>query len=306
MLGRRARSPDDGPARDAGRPAAGDRGEERDGDSGSEHARRTAPADPQRTERDGSGTGRRHGRGRRRAARRRLRRCCSRSSSRTTTRSARRGAFSVGIGVTAYTLGMRHAFDADHIAAIDNTTRKLMAEGKRPLSVGFFFSLGHSTVVFGLALLFAIGVRALAGPVENDGSTLHDVTGLIGTTVSGHVPLRDRCAQRGRSWSGSSGCSARCARGRYDEAELEAQLELARADEPLPRPRSRGRSRKPWQMYPLGDAVRPRLRHRDRGRAARARGRRRRRGPAVVRDPLPAGPVRRRACRCSTRSTARS
>ncbi|HEY5199907.1 MAG TPA: HoxN/HupN/NixA family nickel/cobalt transporter, partial [Acidothermaceae bacterium] len=56
--------------------------------------------------------------------------------------------FGIGIGLTAYTLGMRHAFDADHIAAIDNTTRKLMGDGKRPLSVGFWFSLGHSSVVF--------------------------------------------------------------------------------------------------------------------------------------------------------------
>ncbi|HEX4657821.1 MAG TPA: hypothetical protein VH307_10575, partial [Streptosporangiaceae bacterium] len=52
--------------------------------------------------------------------------------------------FGVGTGILAYTLGMRHAFDADHIAAIDNTTRKLVSEGKRPLSTGFFFSLGHS------------------------------------------------------------------------------------------------------------------------------------------------------------------
>src|SRR4051794_23337958 len=58
------------------------------------------------------------------------------------------GAFGVGVGITAYALGLRHAFDADHIAAIDNTTRKLMADGQRPLSVGFFFSLGHSSVVF--------------------------------------------------------------------------------------------------------------------------------------------------------------
>src|SRR3954447_19177413 len=58
------------------------------------------------------------------------------------------GVFGLGVGITAYTLGLRHAFDADHIAAIDNTTRKLMADGQRPLSVGFFFSLGHSTVVF--------------------------------------------------------------------------------------------------------------------------------------------------------------
>src|SRR4051794_6756894 len=68
------------------------------------------------------------------------------------------GAFGLGLGITAYTLGLRHAFDADHIAAIDTTTRKLMADGQRPLSVGFFFSLGHSTIVFLLAFLFAIGV----------------------------------------------------------------------------------------------------------------------------------------------------
>src|SRR5579862_2896956 len=95
------------------------------------------------------------------------------------------GAFSVGIGITAYTLGMRHAFDADHIAAIDNTTRKLMAEGKRPLSVGFWFSLGHSSIVFGLALLLSIGIKSLAGPVRTSGSSLHQVTGWIGTLVSG-------------------------------------------------------------------------------------------------------------------------
>ena len=69
--------------------------------------------------------------------------------------------FGVGTGILAYTLGMRHAFDADHIAAIDNTTRKLVGDGKRPLSVGFFFSLGHSSVVFVLALLLNFGFRAL-------------------------------------------------------------------------------------------------------------------------------------------------
>ncbi|MGD1051450.1 MAG: HoxN/HupN/NixA family nickel/cobalt transporter, partial [Solirubrobacteraceae bacterium] len=68
------------------------------------------------------------------------------------------GVFAIGTGVTAYTLGLRHAFDADHIAAIDNTTRKLMSEGKRPLSVGFWFSLGHSTIVFLLAFALSIGV----------------------------------------------------------------------------------------------------------------------------------------------------
>jgi high-affinity nickel-transport protein len=57
------------------------------------------------------------------------------------------GVLGLGLGLTAYTLGMRHAFDADHIAAIDNTTRKQLASGMRPVSVGFWFSLGHSTVV---------------------------------------------------------------------------------------------------------------------------------------------------------------
>ena len=93
--------------------------------------------------------------------------------------------FGIGLGLTAYTLGMRHAFDADHIAAIDNTTRKLMADGKRPVSVGFWFSLGHSSVVFGLCFLLAIGVRSLAGQVSNDTSSLHTVTGLVGTAISG-------------------------------------------------------------------------------------------------------------------------
>jgi len=92
--------------------------------------------------------------------------------------------FSIGLGVTAYALGMRHAFDADHIAAIDNTTRSLMAEGKRPLSIGFWFSLGHSSVVFGLCGLLAFGVRALAGPVQDGSSGLQQLTGVIGTTVS--------------------------------------------------------------------------------------------------------------------------
>src|ERR1700740_3506451 len=90
-------------------------------------------------------------------------------------------AFGIGVGLTAYTLGLRHALDADHIAAIDNTTRKLMNDGQRPLAVGFFFSLGHSTVVFGLAVLIATGLKAIIGPVEQDSSALHHYTSLIGT-----------------------------------------------------------------------------------------------------------------------------
>src|SRR6478752_4079567 len=84
--------------------------------------------------------------------------------------------------MTAVVAG-RHAFDADHISAIDNTTRKLMQEGKRPLSVGFWFSLGHSTIVFALALLISIGVRSLSGPVKAEHSSVHQATGLLGTAI---------------------------------------------------------------------------------------------------------------------------
>lgn len=106
--------------------------------------------------------------------------------------------FTIGVGLLAYTFGLRHAFDADHIAAVDNTTRKLLADNaarreagvpeaeiRKPLSVGFWFSLGHSTIVFALAFLLSVGVKALAGPVENDNSKLHSITGVIGASVSG-------------------------------------------------------------------------------------------------------------------------
>src|SRR6202161_2964630 len=93
--------------------------------------------------------------------------------------------FGVVTGALAYTLGMRHAFDADHIAAIDNTTRKLVGEGKRPLSVGFFFSLGHSSVVFVLALLLNFGIRALNEQVRDASSQLQHTTNVVGTLVSG-------------------------------------------------------------------------------------------------------------------------
>jgi high-affinity nickel-transport protein len=93
--------------------------------------------------------------------------------------------FGIGLGTTAYVLGMRHAFDVDHIAAIDNTTRALMERKQRPLSVGFWFSLGHSSIVFGLCLLLAVGVRSLVGQVSDGNSTLHAITGTVGMTVSG-------------------------------------------------------------------------------------------------------------------------
>ena len=80
-----------------------------------------------------------------------------------------------GLGTLAYTFGLRHAFDADHIAAIDNTTRKLLHDGKRPHGVGFFFSLGHSTIVFALTtgLALAAGTVDAAIPsLQHSGSTI--------------------------------------------------------------------------------------------------------------------------------------
>src|SRR5438552_3377475 len=82
------------------------------------------------------------------------------------------GLFGIGTGLTAYTLGMRHAFDADHIAAIDNTTRKLMADGKRPLSVGFWFSLGHSSIVVFMTLLLSLGLKAVGAELSDNTSAL--------------------------------------------------------------------------------------------------------------------------------------
>jgi high-affinity nickel-transport protein len=158
--------------------------------------------------------------------------------------------FGFGTGILAYTLGMRHAFDADHIAAIDNTTRKLVQDGKRPLSVGFFFSLGHSTIVFALAVLLNFGIRALDSQVKNDSSGLHNYTGIIGTSVSGtflyliallNLVVLISIVKVFREMR----------TGRYSDEELERQLD------------SRGlmnrvfggyakRIDKPWKMYPVG------------------------------------------------------
>ena len=89
----------------------------------------------------------------------------------------------LGTGLTAYSFGLRHAFDADHISAIDNTTRKLLQEGKRPVSVGFFFSLGHSTVVLALSAAIALSAHAVSGAGTNN-SQLKNIGGYIGTSVS--------------------------------------------------------------------------------------------------------------------------
>jgi len=87
----------------------------------------------------------------------------------------------LGLGILAYTLGLRHAFDADHIAAIDNTTRKFLQDGKKQVGVGFFFSLGHSTVVASMALALAVATNV----AQEELPTLQGIGGVIGTSVSG-------------------------------------------------------------------------------------------------------------------------
>jgi high-affinity nickel-transport protein len=157
--------------------------------------------------------------------------------------------FSLGLGVTAYTLGMRHAFDADHIAAIDNTTRKLMADGKRPVSVGFWFALGHSTVVVLLATGIAAGAHA-ATTVANGHSSARAGLGVVSTTASGGF-LYLIAALNLVSLAGILRVFKAMRAGRFDESELTKHLDnrgfLSRVLGRLTRSITR-----PGQMYPIG------------------------------------------------------
>ncbi|MET1019202.1 MAG: HoxN/HupN/NixA family nickel/cobalt transporter [Microterricola sp.] len=160
------------------------------------------------------------------------------------------GAYGAALGLTAYTLGLRHALDADHIAAIDNVTRKLINEDQRPLSVGFFFSLGHSTVVFVLAVLFAIGIRGLDGAVDSDGSVLAQVTSTIGPSVAG-VFLILIGVLNSIVLVGIVKVFLRMRQGQYSEEQLQDQLDHRGVMN-----RFYGRAtrtvKRPWQMYPVG------------------------------------------------------
>jgi high-affinity nickel-transport protein len=161
----------------------------------------------------------------------------------------------IGVSTLAYTLGLRHAFDADHISAIDNTTRKAMNERRdtdepRPLAYGYFFSLGHSTIVVAIGIGIIIAEKSVFGAVSNNNSTLEQFGGVFGTIVSASflflIGLLNLVVLVGifkvfRSMR----------RGHYDEAELEHQLD------------NRGffyrflgkwmrAIHKEWHMYPVG------------------------------------------------------
>jgi high-affinity nickel-transport protein len=153
----------------------------------------------------------------------------------------------LGSAFLAYTFGLRHAVDADHIAAVDNVTRKLMQEGKRPVNIGFFFALGHSSVV----VLMSICVAATAGALRSRFSAFQQVGGIISTLVSASfllllaflnivvlVQIYKAFVRVKRT-------------GRYDEEDINVHLAkgglLARIYRPL-----FGLIRHGWQMIPLG------------------------------------------------------
>jgi len=153
----------------------------------------------------------------------------------------------LGTAVLAYSLGLRHALDADHIAAIDNVTRKLMQDGQKPVAIGLFFALGHSTVVVVASVVIALGTHALA----SEFSSLREIGGLIGTCASASflmliaianlVTLRGvyrafRVVRRG---------------GALSDDEIDRIMHqrgfLARLLQPLFRLASRS-----WHLYPIG------------------------------------------------------
>jgi nickel/cobalt transporter (NiCoT) family protein len=160
-----------------------------------------------------------------------------------------------GVAVTAYTLGLRHAFDADHISAIDNTTRKVMNERQgtdepRPFSFGFFFSLGHASIVVAIGIGIVIAEKTVYRAVSNNGSGLERFGGLFGTVVSASflflIGLLNLVIL-----AGIVRVFRAMRRGEYNEAELERQLDnrglfyrfLGRWMKSIT---------KEWQMYPVG------------------------------------------------------
>ena len=151
-----------------------------------------------------------------------------------------------GLGIVAYVFGLRHGLDADHIAAIDNTTRKLIQEGKRPISVGTWFSLGHSTVVIGLVVSLVFATREVLNSIPS----IQSFGSVLGTSISGvflwligiiNVVI---VLEIYRIFKGVR-------QGHCDQKELEIQLDKRGLMN-----RYFGRFfkiiRKPWQIYPVG------------------------------------------------------
>jgi nickel/cobalt transporter (NiCoT) family protein len=156
----------------------------------------------------------------------------------------------IGVAVTAWTLGVRHAFDADHISAIDNTTRKLMADGKRPLATGFFFALGHSSIIVAVGVGLSLAARAVFGAVVDPNSGYETLGGVIGTSMAAFF-LYLIAALNLVVLGGILKVFRGMRQGDFDEEELERQLQ------------SRGlmyrffgrfmRSiTKTWHMFPVG------------------------------------------------------
>lgn len=130
----------------------------------------------------------------------------------------------IGVAILAYSLGLRHAFDADHISAIDNTTRKLINDGKRPLGVGYFFSLGHSTIVVVIGVALVLAEKSVYRVVSSGNSGIEQFGGVFGTLMSAGflflIGVLNLVILSGIVRVFRSMCH-----GRYDEAELERQLQ---------------------------------------------------------------------------------
>jgi nickel/cobalt transporter (NiCoT) family protein len=156
----------------------------------------------------------------------------------------------LGVALTAWTLGARHAFDADHISAVDNTTRKLMADGQRPLDTGFFFALGHSTIMMVVGVGLTIAARAVFGAVVDPGSGYETAGGMIGTALAAGF-LYLIAALNLVVLVGIAKVFRQMRRGEFDEDELERQLQ-ARGMMWQFFGRFMRSITKPWHMFVVG------------------------------------------------------
>jgi nickel/cobalt transporter (NiCoT) family protein len=152
-----------------------------------------------------------------------------------------------GLASLAYTFGLRHAFDADHIAAIDNTTRKLLQDGERPLGTGFFFSLGHSSIVFGLTAGLALAARSVNSSIP----ALQTYGSTLGASVSGTFLLVIGALNL-LVLLEVVGVFRRMKRGTYDEQDLESALVKQGFLSRVLLKRVGSKIDKSWKMYPLG------------------------------------------------------